>query len=196
VSGVGYSLVEAVRPGRFDVTVAESLGVPVGPERGALQGGEAVVLGDGRTVQPDEVLGPPRPGRKLSITGDTAPSPAVVEAVRGADLLVHEATFLEEERNRAHETLHSTALEAAEVAREAEVGMLCLTHLSSRYFGPEVAREARAIFPETFVPKDFDIIDLRFQERGGPQLVKGGALQRRSESAPVEEAIPIGEEAS
>ena len=196
VSGVGYSLVEAIRPGRFDVTVAESLGVPVGPERGALQGGETVVLGDGRTVRPDEVLGPPRPGRKLSITGDTAPFPAVVEAVRGADLLVHEATFLEEERDRAHETLHSTALEAAEVAREAEVGMLCLTHLSSRYFGPEVAREARAIFPETFVPKDFDIIDLRFQERGGPQLVKGGALQRRSESAPVEEAIPIGEEAS
>ena len=70
------------------------------------------------------------------------------------------------------------------------------THLSSRYFGPEVAREARAIFPETFVPRDFDIIDLRFQERGGPQLVKGGAVHRRSESAPLEEAIPIGEEAT
>ena len=196
VSGIGYSLVEAVRPGRFDVAIAEQLGIPVGPERGALQHGQSVVLAHGRTVLPEEVLGPPRPGRKLSLTGDTAPLPAVVDAVRGADVLVHEATFLDEERDRARETLHSTALDAAGVAREAEVGMLCLTHLSSRYFGPEVAREARAIFPETFVPRDFDIIDLRFQERGGPQLVKGGAVHRRSESAPLEEAIPIGEEAT
>jgi ribonuclease Z len=155
-----------------------------------------VALADGRTVHPDDVLGPPRPGRKLSLTGDTAPSPAVVEAVRGADVLVHEATFLDEERDRARETLHSTALDAAEIARDADVTMLCLTHLSSRYFGPEVAREARTIFPETFVPRDFDIIDLRFQERGGPQLVKGGALQKRSESGPVEDAVPIGEEAT
>jgi ribonuclease Z len=196
VNGIGYSIVEAVRPGRFDVSVADALGVPVGPERGALQHGQPVALAGGRIVRPEEVLGPPRPGRKLSFTGDTAPYPGVVEAVRGADVLVHEATFLEEERDRARETLHSTALEAAEVARDAEVTMLCLTHLSSRYFGPEVAREARTIFPETFVPRDFDIIDLRFQERGGPQLVKGGALHRRRESAPVEEAIPIGEEAS
>ena len=194
VSGVGYSLIEEERPGRFDVAAAEALGVPVGPERGALQRGETVTLVDGRVVRAADVLGPPRPGRKLSLTGDTAPSPDVAEAVRGADVLVHEATFLDEERERARETLHSTALDAAAVAREADVGLLCLTHLSNRYFGPEVAREARTVFPETIVPRDFDIIDLRFQERGGPQLVKGGAAHRRSEAAPAEEAIPVGKE--
>jgi ribonuclease Z len=196
LAGVGYSLVEPPRPGRFDVEAADALGVPVGPERGALQRGERVLLPDGRAIEPDAVLGPARPGRKLSLTGDTAPSAVVVEAVQGADLLVHEATFMEEERARARETLHSTALDAAEIARDAEVQWLCLTHLSSRYFGPEVAREARAVFPNTWVPRDFDIIDLRFQERGGPQLLKGGALHCKREAVPVEEAVPIGEEAS
>ena len=98
------------------------LGVPAGPERGALQRGEPVTLADGRVVTPDEVLGPPRRGRKVSITGDTAPSSDVVEAVRNADVLVHEATFLEDEQERARETLHSTALDAAACAREADVG--------------------------------------------------------------------------
>ena len=196
VSGLGYSLVEEERPGRFDVETADALGVPAGPERGVLQRGETVTLADGRVVRPADVLGPARPGRKLSLTGDTAPSPHVVEAVRGADVLVHEATFLDEERERARETLHSTALDAAAVAREADVGLLCLTHLSNRYFGPEVAREARAVFPETIVPRDFDIIDVRFQERGGPQLVKGGAAQRRRDAGPVQEPVPVGEETS
>jgi ribonuclease Z len=86
---------------------------------------------------------------------------------------------MEEERERAVETLHQTAAQAAEVARTAGVGLLALTHLSSRYFGPEVAQEARAIFPETVVPKDFDVIDVPFAERGTPQLLKGGALHRR-----------------
>ncbi len=196
VSALGYALVEEPRPGRFDVEAADALGVPAGPERGALQRGEPVALAGGRVVRPEQVLGPPRPGRKVALTGDTAPSAVVVEAVRGADVLVHEATFLEEERERARETAHSTALDAAEIAREAEVGLLALTHLSNRYFGPEVAREARAVFPDTIVPRDFDIIDVRFQERGGPRLVKGGALHRRSEAAPVEEAVPIGEESA
>ena len=114
----------------------------------------------------------------------------MIEAAREADVLVHEATFCEDERERARETQHSTALEAAGVARAAEVELLALTHLSNRYFGNEVAREARTIFPETIVPKDFDTIDVRFQERGGPLLVKGGALQQRSER----EAVPTGEE--
>src|SRR5712692_9567071 len=157
ISGLGYALVEHERPGRFDVEAAERLGVPVGPERGALQHGETVRLADGRTIAPDEVLGPPRPGRKVAIAGDTAPSPSVVEAAHGADLLVHEATFCDDERERARETLHSTALDAAEIARAAEVTMLALTDILSRYFGPEVAREARTIFPGTVVPKDFDI---------------------------------------
>lgn len=194
VSSVGYRLAEDERPGRFDVATADSLGVPFGPERGALQRGESVTLADGRVVTSDQVLGEPRPGRTLVIAGDTAPCLAVLEAARGADLLVHEATFLEDERERAQETNHSTALAAAELARSADVRMLALTHLSSRYFGPDAAREARTVFPETVVPRDFDIIDLRFEERGGPQLIKGGAKPRRGESAPAENPMHVPEE--
>ena len=151
--------------------------MPNGPARGLLQAGESITLEDDTVVTPDEVLGPPRPGRKVVLSGDTAPSPTVLEAARGAEVLVHEATFLDEERERAQETGHATALEAAELAREAEVGLLALTHLSNRYFGPEAAREARTIFPETVVPKDFDVIDVPFPERGSPRLVKGGVVQ-------------------
>ena len=189
---LGFALLELPRPGRFDVEAADALGVPSGPERGLLQAGESVTLEDGRVVAPDEVLGPPRPGRKVVLSGDTAPAPTVLEAARGAEVLVHEATFLDEERERARETAHSTALEAAELAREADVGLLALTHLSNRYFGPDVAREARTIFPETVVPKDFDLIDVPFPERGAPRLVKGGALHRRAvrEPEPATEAVP------
>jgi ribonuclease Z len=176
VSGVGYALVEPERPGRFDVETAERLGVPVGPERGALQRGEAVTLADGSLVRPEDVLGPPRPGRTLVVSGDTRPTLSVRAAAAGADLLIHEATFCEDERDRALETRHSTAVEAAEVALAAGVSMLALVHLSTRYFGPEVQREARVVFDDTVVPRDFDIIELRFAERGGPLLQKGGAL--------------------
>jgi ribonuclease Z len=176
VSSVGYALVEDDRPGRFDVETADALGVPNGPERGALQRGEPVTLADGRIVTPDQVLGEARPSRTVVIAGDTAPTPSVLEAAEGADLLVHEATFLEDERERAQETAHSTAHAAAELARAAGVKMLALTHLSNRYFGPEAAREARAVFPETVVPRDFDVIEVPFRERGAPQLHKGGAL--------------------
>jgi ribonuclease Z len=172
----GYALVEDPRPGRFDVDAARALGVPEGPLFGALQSGESVRLGDGSTVSPGQVLGPSRPGRRLVITGDTRPSRGVLAAANEADVLVHDATFSDEESERAGETGHSTATQAAELARIAAVRMLVLTHLSNRYFGPEIAREARAIFPETIVPRDFDIIELRFPERGGPVLVKGGAL--------------------
>jgi ribonuclease Z len=191
VSAVGYALVEEVRPGRFDVQAADALGVPSGPERGALQRGESVTLPDGRTITPDKVLGPPRPGRSVVIAGDGGPSETVIEAARAADVLIHEATFCEDERDRARETQHSTASEAAGVARAADVELLALTHLSNRYFGGEVAREARKIFPNTVVPKDFDTIDVRFQERGGPLLVKGGAATQRSER----EAVSSAEEA-
>ena len=194
VTALGYALVEHPRSGRFDVETADALGVPVGPERGLLQRGDAVTLADGRTITPDAVLGPPRAGRKVVLAGDTAPAATVVEIARGADVLVHEATFLEDERERARETAHSTAIEAAEIARDAEVGLLALTHLSNRYFGPDVAREARAVFAETVVPKDFDIIDVPFQERGAPRLVKEGALQRQADVPAEAEAVPIVEE--
>ncbi|HEU0303482.1 MAG TPA: ribonuclease Z [Gaiellaceae bacterium] len=194
VSAVGYALVEQARPGRFDVAVANALGVPPGPERGALQAGEEVQLPGGRVVRPDEVLGPPRAGRKLVLTGDTAPHPGVAEASAGADVLVHEATFLEEERERARDTAHSTALDAAGVALRAGVSLLALTHLSNRYSGHQAAEEARTVFPETVVPRDFDIIDLPFRERGAPRLVKGGAIHRRDGAAPAEVPVPVGEE--
>jgi ribonuclease Z len=185
VSAIGYVLLEEPRPGRFDVDAAEALEIPVGPERGTLQQGESVTLADGRVITPDAVLGPARPGRKVVLTGDTAPAASVLDAARAADVLVHEATFADEEEERARETAHSTARDAAELARAAEVGMLALTHLSNRYFGPELVREARSVFPETVVPRDFDIIEVRFQERGGPRLHKGGALHRQSAAEPV-----------
>jgi ribonuclease Z len=174
VSALGWSLIEATRPGRFDVERADALGVPSGPERGALQRGEAV-----GNVKPEDVLGPPRPGRKVVVTGDTAPSEEIVEAAWGADVLVTEATFADEERDRAAETKHQTATQAAELARRANVGLLALTHLSNRYFGPEICDEARAIFPETVVPRDFVVVEVPYAERGTPHLVKGGASRRR-----------------
>jgi ribonuclease Z len=184
VAGIGYAIVEDGRPGRFDVAAADALGVPPGPERGLLQHGETVTVADGRVVTPDEVLGEARPGRKVVLTGDTAPSPQVVQAAEGADLLVHEATFSAEEKERARETMHSTAADAAEVARLAGVRLLALTHVSTRYFGPDLAREAREIFPETVVPRDFDTIEVPFAERGSPRLVKGGARLER-DGAPI-----------
>jgi len=176
VSALGWSLIEATRPGRFDVDAADRLGVPSGPARGALQRGETV-----GNVKPEDVLGPPRPGRKVVITGDTAPSDEIVEAAWGADVLITEATFADEERERAAETRHQTAAQAAEVARRANVGLLALTHLSNRYFGPEIAEEARTIFPETVVPRDFDVVEVPFAERGTARLIKGGASRRREQ---------------
>jgi ribonuclease Z len=174
--------VEDARPGRFDVEAARSLSVPEGPLWGALQRGEAVVLPDGRRVAPDRILGDARPGRKVVLTGDTRPTRASLEAALEADLLIHDATFSTEEKERAEETGHSTAADAAELARVAGVRMLALTHLSNRYFGPEILREARAVFPDTVVPRDFDIIDVRFAERGGPRFVKGGAVAGADET--------------
>ncbi|HEY3463208.1 MAG TPA: ribonuclease Z [Gaiellaceae bacterium] len=180
---LGYALTEAKRPGRFDVAAADELGVPDGPARGLLQSGEEVTLESGRTVTPADVLGEPRPGRKLVLTGDTAPSPLVVQAAHGADLLVHEASFMTDEKERARETMHSTAAEAAEVARLAQVRLLALTHVSPRYFGPELGDEARDVFPDTVVPRDFDLIEVPFPERAAPRLVKSGARPPRSDSS-------------
>jgi ribonuclease Z len=175
VSAIGYALVEHERPGRFDVAAADALGVPPGRERGILQAGDPITLPDGSVITPDEVLGPARAGRKIVIAVDTAPSPVVVQAAHEADLLVHEATFGDEEAERARETLHSTAAEAAEVARLAKARLLALTHVSTRYFGSELADEARAVFQPTVVPRDFDLIEVPYPERGEPNLVKAGA---------------------
>jgi len=163
----GYAFVEDERPGRFDVDTARALGVHEGPDFGRLQRGEAV--GD---VTPDQVMGETRAGRRIVISGDTAPCQAVEVFAHGADVLVHEATFMEDERARARETGHSTARQAAEIAREANVRLLALTHLSTRYFPREIRDEAREVFPNAYVPRDFDEIAVPFPERGEPTLVK------------------------
>jgi len=184
VGAIGYALHEDGRPGRFEASVADELGVPDGPARGQLQRGEAVTLADGREIRAEEVVGPPRRGRTVALTGDTAPAATVVEAASGADVLVHEATFLAEERVRANETDHSTAGEAALVACEAGVGLLALTHVSSRYAGSQVAAEARELFPQTVVPRDFDVIAVPLPERGPPELVERGGRRGRGDPAP------------
>jgi ribonuclease Z len=163
----GYALVEEDRPGRFDVETAKRLGVEPGPDFGRLQRGETV-----NGVAPEEVIGETRTGRRIVFSGDTAPCQAVEAFAHDADLLVHEATFTEEERVRARETGHSTAQQAAEIARDAGVRLLALTHLSTRFFPREIRDEARAVFADTVVPRDFDAIDVPFPERGAPVMVK------------------------
>jgi ribonuclease Z len=161
----GYELVEDVRPGRFDAQLAGRLGIAFGPDFGRLQRGETV---DG--VRPEQVVGPPRPGRKVVLSGDTAPCEMLRMAAHEADVLVHEATFAEEERERAALTGHSTARQAAQTALEAEVRLLALTHLSTRYAGGEIRDEARAVFERTEVPRDFDVIEVPLPEKGDPEL--------------------------
>jgi ribonuclease Z len=167
VEAYGYAFVEDDRPGRFDVDAARALGVSDGPDFGRLQRGETV-----GGVRPEQVMGETRTGRRIVISGDTAPCQAVEVLAHDADLLVHEATFMEDERARARDTLHSTAQQAAEIARDAGVRLLALTHLSTRYFPRDVREEARAVFAPTVVPRDFDAIDVPFPERGEPALVK------------------------
>jgi ribonuclease Z len=163
----GYALVEEPRPGRFDAELATALGVPFGPDFGRLQRGETV-----NGVSPEQVVGPERPGRKVVLSGDTAPCEMVRVAAHEADVLVHEATFLHEDLARAVETGHSTARQAAELAAEAHVRLLALTHLSTRYAARDVRDEARAVFPRTEVPRDFDLVEVPFAEKGEPELVR------------------------
>jgi ribonuclease Z len=163
----GYVLYEDERPGQFDPATAERLGVKPGPEFGRLQRGETI-----RGVAPEHVMGPPRPGRKLVISGDTRPCEVLAIASHGADLLIHEATFAEDERERAAETGHSTASQAAALAAQAEVAMLALTHFSTRYSPAVLRDEARAIFKSTVLPRDFDTIEIPFAERGEPELIR------------------------
>jgi len=155
VPALGWALVEHDRLGRFNLERARSLGVPEGPLFGKLHRGESIMV-DGRTIDPSDVVGPSRPGRRVVYTGDTAPSKEVVEVARDADLLIHDSTFGDEDAERARETGHSTAAEAAQVGRDAGVRRLLLTHISARYAdAPAVLeREARQIFPGAKVAFD------------------------------------------
>jgi ribonuclease Z len=153
---LGYALVEDDRKGRFNPELARELGVPEGPMWGEIHRGRSVTLGDGRVIEPSVLVGEPRPGRKIVLTGDTRPCDATIEAARDADLLVNEATFGEEEQQRAVETGHSTAREAAGVAAAAGVKSLLLMHFSARYSrdASELGAEAREVFPAAVVGKD------------------------------------------
>lgn len=179
VRAFGYALVEESRPGRFDPDAAKRLGVKEGPDFAALQRGE-LVQGTAGPVEPGEVMGESRPGRTLVVTGDTAPCQATVEAARGADLLIHDASFSEEEAQRAADTGHSTVGQAAAVAREAEVKLLALVHISSRYHVGKVLEEAREVFEPAIAPRDFDLIELPFPERGEPALMPNGTREGAS----------------
>jgi len=164
-NSLGYALVEDDRKGRFDREKAEELGVPVGPKFSQLHEGEPVELDDGTTVEPEQVVGDPRPGRKFVYTGDTRPSATVAEIAEDADMLVHDATFADDRADRAADTAHSTARQAAEIAKRADVQRLALTHISSRYAGnvSDHIREAREAFDgEAFVPDDGEIREIPY----------------------------------
>jgi ribonuclease Z len=167
VDAYGYAFIEDDRPGRFDVEAARRLGVTEGPDFGRLQRGETV-----NGVSPEQVVGPARHGRRIVYTGDTSPVQTVEVYAHEAEVLVHEATFCEDDRARARDTGHSTARQAALAAHAADVKLLALTHLSTRYFPRDVRDEAREVFEHTIVPRDFEAIEVPFPERGEPRLIK------------------------
>jgi ribonuclease Z len=165
-ASLGYALVEEERKGRFNPDLARELGIPEGPLWGRIHRGLSVTLDDGRVIEPSVLVGSPRAGRTVVITGDTRPCAATIEASRGADLLIHEATFGEEEVDRARETGHSTAREAAEVARDAGVRRLLLTHFSARYSRDpsDLEREAKFVFRNTLMGRDGLEIEVAYQD--------------------------------
>ncbi len=165
VPALGYVLEEDMRPGRFNKKKALELGIPEGPLFGRLQRGESIKLKDGRVITPDMVLGPPRPGRKVVYTGDTKPCDNVVEFARNADLLIHDATFLSDLEDIATEYGHSTARQAAEIAKEANVDKLVLTHISPRYMDERlIEKEAKEIFKNSIVARDFLKLEVKLRK--------------------------------
>jgi ribonuclease Z len=182
---IAWALVEDGRPGVFDASLADELGVPHGPERGALLRGAPVTLDDGRSITPEQLVGPARRGRSVVLTGDTVPCNSVVDLAAGADLLVHEATFTADDAERAKETQHSTAGGAALVALEANVRMLALTHVGLRSSPREIEAQARAVFTDAVVPRDFDIIVIPLPERGAPRLEPRAARRGRRRRFPT-----------
>lgn len=164
----GYAIVEDTRLGRFNPDLAREKGVPEGPMWGMLHKGQSVTLPDGRLIEPSDLVGPTRPGRRVVFGGDGRPCSGTVEAARDADLLIHEATFADEEATRALETGHSTAREAAATASAAGVKQLVLTHLSARYSqsAADLLREAREVFPNTTVARDGMEIEVPYRDSG------------------------------
>ncbi|HIE53050.1 MAG TPA: ribonuclease Z [Armatimonadetes bacterium] len=158
---LGFALQEKPRPGVFNVAVAQALGIPEGPLYGRLQRGETIVLEDGRTVRPEQVLGPPRPGKRIAYCPDTRPCENALALARNADLLIHEGTFGAELHAEAVRKTHATVVEAAEIAKTAGAKRLVLTHFSPRYRDLEPLRQqAAAIFPHVTVAEDLMEIEV------------------------------------
>jgi ribonuclease Z len=155
-TALGYALIEKTRLGRFNPEMARRLGIPEGPLWGRLHRGEAIELPDGQRVDATMLVGEPRAGRRVVISGDTRPTAALQTLAERANILVHEATFGDDEAARAVETGHSTAREAAHIAREAGVGRLLLTHFSARYSRDpgELVTQAQSVFPHTVAARD------------------------------------------
>jgi ribonuclease Z len=168
----GYILVEDERPGRFNRDQAVALGIPPGPLFGRLQRGETVcVAQDGESVHvsPDQVMGPPRPGRKIVYTGDTRPvTSRIRETAQNPDLLIHDATYDDADKERAAEVFHATAREAGEVAAALHARTLALVHISSRYTSAAGhVRDAERVFSGTVLaPSDLDLVEIPFREDG------------------------------
>lgn len=159
---------KAHRP--FLAKKAEALGVPFGPERAQLVRGETITLGDGRVIRPDDVLGPANPGTKYVHLGDVGRTDNISEYCQNADALVIEATYLEDNSDMAEAFGHMTAVRAAQLAKEANVKTLILTHLSRRYFARDVRQEAQAVFANSYVAHDFDHFQIT---RNGAVKVEG-----------------------
>ena len=167
IRSIGYVLEEAMRPGKFNRERAIELGLKPGPLFSKLQHGESVFV-NGREIRPEDVLGPPRPGRKIVYTGDTRPCESVIQAAENADILIHDGSLAEAEKELAIEYMHSTVTEAAEVAAKANVRKLILTHISARYDEEDAKKleeEARKIFPNTIIASDLMTIDVKYRDK-------------------------------
>jgi ribonuclease Z len=165
IPALAYSFEEKMRPGKFDKPKALKLGIPEGPLFSKLQRGQTITLKDGKKIKPDVVLGPSRKGRKIVISGDTVPIDKMIVFAKNADILIHEATFGNEHEDVSGEYGHTTALQAAEIAKKANVNKLFLTHISPRYLDHNVLEnEASKIFKNTIVPKDFQEVEVNLKK--------------------------------
>ncbi len=165
VPAIAYCLEEDMRPGKFNKSKALKLGVPEGPLFSKLQKGKSITLKNGKRITPDQVLGPLRKARKIVISGDTIPYNKLINFACDADVLIHDATFDSELEDRANEYGHSTARQAAEIAKKANVERLFLTHISPRYLDYRVLEnDAQKVFKNSFVPKDFQEIEIKLKK--------------------------------